>query len=152
MKHILFFYLNVFIAVALHCSSKVAGTTDETESGTRMYGRLYTYDGGAPLADAMVLLFAENDSIYTVDGVVYGGEPVDSALTDSDGYYQFSSVDIGTYNLVAVFVSSGDTLRSYRSGIDPRNIVSGNDRRQRFIYSLSDSPRYLYNSISEVRV
>ena len=118
MKKVFLLLFCFLLATAFHCTTDIADSTDETESGNRITGSLYEYSDGKPVADAKVLLFTADDSFAVVNGNYTGVQPVDSVSTDSDGHYQFDSIGDGRYNVVAISVQGGDTLRTFHSGIE----------------------------------
>ena len=113
------------IAAGLYCTTQVAGTTDETESGIQIYGYLIDYTDNKPVADAMVRLYASNDT----GTITVNNNPVvlslDSTRTDTKGKYLFDSVAAGNYNVEAWIAHDADTLQVHTSVAHGSGQISG---------------------------
>jgi hypothetical protein len=95
-KIILLLLCLVFISI--QCANNLAGGTDETQTSIGFYGKLVLNDGSA-VENAEVTVFKSSDTI-----------PVDTTLTNDTGYYIFTDLANGTYDLEARYIKNKDTL------------------------------------------
>ena len=86
MKKLLPLILLLFI---VHCTQRIAGTTDETVTGTR--AAIY-YANGTPAPGVTVKAFDINDTSRV---------PAAQAITDNTGHYALGQIAKGTYNIWA---------------------------------------------------
>jgi hypothetical protein len=86
------------------CSQdKLAGTTDETLSGTQAKAMIY-YANGAPVPGAKVKVFDINDTSRI---------PIIQTITDSNGHYSFTEKLDGTFNIW----SEKDSLVAFQDSV-----------------------------------
>jgi hypothetical protein len=122
------FSLIILAVLGLYCSTQVTGTTDETETGNRIYGRLIDYNDKKPVSNALVRLFAvtDTDTIINSDNPV--APPLDSTITDENGEYFFDNVTAGDYHLEAWYALNDDTLQSFHAHIRHKaDTLAGSD-------------------------
>ena len=117
MKRFLFLLPVLLSVFGLYCTSDVAGTTDETETGTVIYGYLIDATDNKPVTHALVRLFADSATDTVISGTGPASQPVDSAFTDTDGRYRFDSVATGNYQLESWFVRGFDTLQALHASV-----------------------------------
>jgi hypothetical protein len=98
MKKVLLVFLALII---MQCTNKIAGTTDETVSGTK--AMLY-YTDGSPVQGATIKIFEMSDTTRV---------PTSIASTDTKGQYVITNISKGTYNIWA----EKDTLVAFQDSV-----------------------------------